>query len=396
MKINLKVRWSKRLKKGFPIIVDIFDNGKRKYLSFGYFTEKNDWDTNKNVPLPSHPDYDFLFPAIIEIKKKIKEIAYENITDYNRIKTLLQGKPVNRYVSFSDFGRQLIEEKKSRELYKNAEIYQTAISDFEKYLGCKITFRDIEYKKLTDYKNKKLMTVRNSTIHNYLRTLRAIYNEAVRRNITDDIQPFRGVFAGLSIRNSMQRKKYIDKNDIAKLENADLSGVSDFIRDLFLLQFYFGGQDLKDIYYLRKDQINDDRAYFERAKLAGRGYVFDLKIFDKTRRILKKYTGTDGYIFPGRKDHTGYNTFYRRYLRYLHDIQTKLDIKVLPLGGKLGAKVSRHTFANIGKRLFIEEDILRELMGHERNDIDNYYKDKYPADVRDAAHWKIIDTTNLM
>jgi hypothetical protein len=33
---------------------------------------------------------------------------------------------------------------------------------------------------------------------------------------------------------------------------------------------------------------------------------------------------------------------------------------------------------------------MRELMGHERDDIDTIYKDKYPEAIRDQAHYKII------
>jgi hypothetical protein len=42
----------------------------------------------------------------------------------------------------------------------------------------------------------------------------------------------------------------------------------------------------------------------------------------------------------------------------------------------IAVKVARHSFANRAKNLMI--DITRELMGHERDDVDNYYKDKYP------------------
>jgi len=77
-------------------------------------------------------------------------------------------------------------------------------------------------------------------------------------------------------------------------------------------------------------------------------------------------------------------------------MQNRLEIKIQPLGGNLGIKVARHTFANIGKRLGIEEDMLRELMGHERDDIDNFYKDRYPEEERDLAQLKIINDTKKM
>ena len=71
-------------------------------------------------------------------------------------------------------------------------------------------------------------------------------------------------------------------------------------------------------------------------------------------------------------------------------MQTAENIEVQPLGGKIRIKVARHSFATIAKGLFIDTDLLRELMGHERNDVDTIYKDKYPEKVRDEALLKII------
>ena len=163
------------------------------------------------------------------------------------------------------------------------------------------------------------------------------------------------------------------------------------MRDLFLLQFYFGGQDLIDIYYLKTKNIHNKRVFFQRAKIADRGYEFDLSIIDKAQKIINKYNA-DPYLFPGRKDYTGYLTFRNRYGRYLIKIQTQLGIDVLPKGGNLGIKVARHTFAMRGKLLFVDPDLLRELMGHERDDVDNYYKDRYPEKVRDQAQKQIINS----
>jgi integrase len=73
-------------------------------------------------------------------------------------------------------------------------------------------------------------------------------------------------------------------------------------------------------------------------------------------------------------------------------VQKKLKIKVRPLDGNIGIKVARHTFATFGKNLFIDADCLRELMGHERDDVDTIYKDRYPEAIRDEAHLKIIDS----
>jgi integrase len=160
--------------------------------------------------------------------------------------------------------------------------------------------------------------------------------------------------------------------------------------DLFLLMFYFGGQDLKDIYYLEQSQINNGRIYFQRGKLSGNGYEFDLKITKKAQIILDKYTVAGKYVFAWRKDFAGYKHFRDNLRRSFDKLQELTKIQVLPMGGELRIKVARHTFATIGKQLFVETDLLRELMGHERDDVDTIYKDKYPQEVRDLAQLKII------
>jgi hypothetical protein len=159
--------------------------------------------------------------------------------------------------------------------------------------------------------------------------------------------------------------------------------------DLFLLQFYFGGCDLVDLYFLKKNQIKRNRVSFVRTK-TNTGTRIDLKIHPKAEVLLQKYTDAGEWVFPWGKDKASYENFRRTYQRGLIYIQEKNDVSVLPDGGNMGVKVARHTFANIAKNLMIEPDVIRELMGHERDDVDNYYKDKYPEAVRDEALFGII------
>jgi integrase len=106
--------------------------------------------------------------------------------------------------------------------------------------------------------------------------------------------------------------------------------------------------------------------------------------------ILAKYTGEGDWLFPYKKDNDSYITFRGVYQRALIYIQEKQEIEVLPDGGNIAVKVARHTFANLAKTMNIDTDIIRELMGHERDDVDNYYKDKYPEAIRDKALFDII------
>jgi len=161
---------------------------------------------------------------------------------------------------------------------------------------------------------------------------------------------------------------------------------------MYLLEFYFGGCDLIDVYYLEKKQIRKGRVVLERSKVTG-GPRIDLKIHLKAEKLLKKYKTADGdWFFPWNKEKTAYETFRNNARRALVEIQLKEEIEILPDGGNLGVKVARHTFANIAKGLMIEPDVIRELMGHERDDVDNFYKDKYPETIRDNALFEIVSS----
>ena len=153
-----------------------------------------------------------------------------------------------------------------------------------------------------------------------------------------------------------------------------------------------GCNSVIDIYNLKKDQLKNGRVYFTRKKLGERGYEFDLAIIDKAQLILNKYKNETNFVLPGRKDYAGYETFRRRYQKNLNELKLKANLKVKPKDDNLGIKVARYTFANCGKLLGIDEDMLRELMGHERNEIDTIYKDKHPQKKRDKAHLKIVST----
>ncbi|WP_271766800.1 site-specific integrase [Aquimarina algiphila] len=79
-----------------------------------------------------------------------------------------------------------------------------------------------------------------------------------------------------------------------------------------------------------------------------------------------------------RKGFVEYKTFRDNHNRDLGKTFKLLKIEVLPIQHKFSTKHIRHTFATLAKFKGIDPDIIHELMGHEKNDIDTVYKDRYP------------------
>jgi hypothetical protein len=66
------------------------------------------------------------------------------------------------------------------------------------------------------------------------------------------------------------------------------------------LQFYFGGCDLIDLYYLKERQLRKGRIVFERTK-TNTGTRIDLKLHPKAIWVIdrNKVTGSE-WLFPGK------------------------------------------------------------------------------------------------
>lgn len=399
---------------GFPLVVRVSHGAnvpKKKTIARCWPEQFSD---AAKMITESHPDYDVLAPRIMNIKLKARQIKARGETSQAKAMADLF-KDEAAGVTFMEYYKILktqmedlaaAHEKKGdvkarNRVRGNLKVYENAVTQFG--LSVKdVALSDIDHPTLLKFKNQQLnLGNAKATVHQYLRTLRAIYNKGVLYYKMEDTKPFTGLFSGLAVKSYDSRKKHLDRAAIAVLEGLELAGSRRRSLDLWLLQFYFGGADFTDIYHLERSHLRRGRVWLERGKVDG-GAPIDLKIHPKALAILKRYGIEGQWVFPWRKDEKGYEGFRRRYQRDLVDIQEaqnakadaekkkKLRVDVLPGGGKLGIKVARHSFANIAKGLMIDPDIIRELQGHERNDVDNFYKDKFPEKVRDEALFRII------
>jgi len=404
VKIEIKlITARKETTEGFPLVIEIAHQNKRKSKHICFCKENHFVAANKMVA-EKHPDYDVLAPKIMELKIRARKLILERSNDVDKVFEQLFTVSAEKLL-FLDFARKLILDMKeiARKLGKandllaqnkqlgNILVYENVVAQFGDF-GKNVSLQNLDYEVLMRFRNYHTgIGNSKSTIHLYLRTLRAIYNKGILVHKLPNMMPFAGVLDNLKQRSYDNKKKYLDKDLIIKLEGLNLQTAKQKYIDLFLLQFYFGGCDLVDLYYLKTAQLRRNRVVFERNK-TNTGVRIDLKIHQKATKLLQKYNTPGEWIFPWKKDKASYDTFRRTYQRALIYVQQRHEIEVLPDGGNLGVKVARHTFANIAKGLMIEPDVIRELMGHERDDVDNFYKDKYPETIRDNALFEIISS----
>ena len=390
-------------KKKGVVAIKISEKQYRKYKTL-FSSDEKCWDIVSENILDSHPDYDVLAPRLLEMKLKARKIIASGISDPVQAMKMIFDED-NEFVKFSDFARNYAKElrqqaaanekkgniKNRNNLIGTAKVVENTINQFDKILP-DIAVNSLSHSDLLSFRKfKESEGNSKSTIHLYLRTLRSLYNKAIKIYNIQDRRPFDGIFSGLKIKSYESKKKYITKESIEKLENTMhyAESASKYV-DLWLLQFYFAGADLIDIYFLKKNQLQNGRLIFQRGKT---DVFVNLIISKKAQKIIDKWKTDDSseWLFPWRKDNDGYKTFASRMYKYLIKTQQRENIEVLPSGGNLAVKVARHTFATIAKQNDIDGDLLRELMGHERDDVDNYYKDKFSTEIRDNALLKIIE-----
>lgn len=402
MKINLKLlTYEPETAAGFPLNLVISHQGKIKQKRIA-FSKRDHWLEEEQIISVRHPDYEILMPVLADLKIRSRKIVLQQYSDTTKAYNELFRVDFSD-ILFLDYYRSMLSEMSSltaamlkssdlqnkNKLLGTIKVYENVLAQFEPFSGG-VTLKNIDFSVLNRFKNYQI-SIGNSkaTINLYLRTLRAVYNRGIVLHKFADERPFDGLFKGLTVKSYNSRKKYLDKNSIQLLEAYQEKNEKKKYVDLFLLQFYFGGCDLIDIYYLSKNQLRNGRVIFERSKI-NTGTLINLKIHPKAQKIINQYAVDGSWVFPWAKEREKYEVFRRTYQRGLIYVQEKLQIEVLPGGGNIGVKVARHTFATMAKRLGIEEDLIRELMGHERNDVDNYYKDKFTEEVRDAALFSVI------
>jgi hypothetical protein len=389
---------------GFPLVIKLTHKGKQLQHKIAYCSKKH-WIAQNEMISDKHPEYEILAQKILDIKLKARKLILRGANDVDVFLSNLFSEDVNS-VKFIDFGDMLVADmeklaaefgknkdlKSQNKLLGNIKVYKNVITQFRP-IGENVNLVALDGVILQRFKNYQLgIGNAKPTVHQYLRTLRAIYNKGIARYKLFDEKPFASVFSGLGTKSYSSKKKYILRDHLVQLEQAELSLTHRKYIDFWLLAFYFGGCDLMDLYYLKKFYFKRDRVFFERSK-TDTGLLIDLKVHPKAKKIIDKYSGgTDEYLFPFKKDKSSYESFRSSYGKYIKSVQQKLQIDVHPVGGHLGVKVARHTFATLAKQMLIHEDIIRELMGHERNEVDNFYKDKFPEKMRDDALYGIISS----
>ena len=234
--------------------------------------------------------------------------------------------------------------------------YQTAVCSFLMFKAKNdVLFSTITQAEIVRYQQwLQQRAISANTTTCYLRSLRALYNKAVKRRLVKDIKPFEKV----QTRNNKVVKvalKPIQLQQLRELHVKDKSFQA-FARDLFLFSCYAMGMPPIDMAHLKWTQIKHGFIHYQRQKTHRKVIV---KLEPCMQVIIDRWGKPDNkYIFPILPC-MKYDSFLRQYNRALHALgeEIRLDFP-------LSSYVARHTWASLAYENNVALSIISQALGH--------------------------------
>jgi integrase/recombinase XerD len=300
--------------------------------------------------------------------------------------------------TFKAFADKLISQMFESKRTGNAIVYQTAVNRFLQFYGKDdIPFDNINYKLLDGFIHSlTVQGLKINSISNYLRSLRAIYNRAIKEKLVErSLYPFYDI----KIKVEKTQKRAISNDDVLKLKNAavEVGSAPWKAINFFFLSYCLIGISFTDLAYLTKENIVDGRIVYRRRKTHKN---YSIRLFPEAEVILNKLKSNNStYLLniitsdvpedsiEAKKRISQWIKTTNKYLKRISESEK--------INGKITTYVARHQFANTAKRLGYSNELIADSLGHEYgNKITNIYLDSFDREVVDEMHYKVISQSN--
>lgn len=384
----------------FPLLMRVIHFGKSLPIPLGISLQEKDWDTNKRLIKSSYKGSESVtrLNNLLQKKKveatdiinKLDELKSLNSLSVHEIRIKIQKKSDRN--SFFIYMESRIEEMNEMNRIGNARSYQIALGVLRNFTKNKdLTFQELNYQFLTKF--EKWHIGRGNTMNGfaaYLRTLKAIYNKAIKDGIVEkELYPFENY----TIKLSKTRKRAIPLEEINKIINLQIEPNNSLFdaRNFFIISFYMRGIPFADLAKMKISNLIGGRVHYQRQKT---DKPYNIKITDEIQSILNLYINgksKDDYVFPIIK-RTELNEQYKdvEWARKRYNKKLKEIAKLCGIEENLTSYVSRHSFATRAKNLGVPIATISEMLGHADTKTTEIYLDSLQSDLMDEAHERII------
>ncbi len=288
---------------------------------------------------------------------------------------------------FYKFMEDIIAQLKRLNRERTAETYRATLNSFMRFKkGHNIMLNEINSDLMMEYEAYlKTRGITMNTVSFYMRILRAAYNRAVEKGLTEQANPFRHVYTGID----KTVKRAIPLIAIKRIKDLRLTlrPSLDYARDMFLFSFYTRGMSFIDMAYLRKTDLQNGFLSYRRRKT---GQQLLIKWERCMQDIVDKYQDTESYyLLPIIKTSGNERQQYRNALRLVNN-KLKIISVMAGLQTNLTMYVSRHSWASAAKQINVPVSVISESLGHESESTTQIYLASLDNSMIDNANCMIL------
>lgn len=394
--IYVKFRPSSNKDKTGVIYYQISANHANRQIKTDYRIFPGEWDKSKSEIIVRDNERRDTLKSIKQRMEWDLKVFKHIFKRMERLNSGFDAKDVisfynNRKSEFSlfHFMDNTIEQLKQMGNIRTSETYRITLNSFKKFRnGIDILLEDIDSELMVAYEAymKKKGLIKNSTSF-YMRILRAVYNRAVDKELTEQRNPFRHVYTGID----KTVKRAIGLKEVKTIKNIDLSTYPalDYARDMFMFSFYTRGMSFIDITCLRKENLNNGILSYRRKKTGKR---LNIRWEQCMQDIVDKWGDTGNpYLLPTIK-RDGYSER-TQYKHLSHSINARLKQigYMAHITTPLTMYVARHSWASIAKYKNIPVSVISDAMGHDSELTTRIYLASLDPSPIDEANSKILE-----
>lgn len=290
----------------------------------------------------------------------LSSIKHANQLTCTQLIHSIQEEERKKYLTFDVIAKEFLSTLQSESRIKSYKLYKTAISHFNRFLKKEhdIPLEQIRPSHIHQYQNfleKKELS--STTVRIYLTLIKVILNYAIKMDyIHYKVHPF----AACILPSSRIRNLDLTVDELKSLRDVSLKEQNLLIvRDLFMLTYYLGGINLKDLLDYHFEENNLILSYIRhktyRTKHGENEIVFSIQ--PEAQQIISKYRTDKGFLKFG--PYESYNKVYSLIYRYLTRIAREAGIT-----SSISYYSARKSFAQHGYNLGIQIETIEYCIGH--------------------------------
>lgn len=290
----------------------------------------------------------------------LSSIKHANQLTCTQLIHSIQEEERKKYLTFDVIAKEFLSTLAEESRIKSYKLYKTAISHFNRFLKKEhdIPLEQIRPSHIHQYQNfLEKRELSSTTVRIYLTLIKVILNYAIKMDyIHYKVHPF----AACILPSSRIRNLDLTVDELKSLRDVSLKEQNLLIvRDLFMLTYYLGGINLKDLLDYHFEENNLILSYIRhktyRTKHGENEIVFSIQ--PEAQQIISKYRTDKGFLKFG--PYESYNKVYSLIYRYLTRIAREAGIT-----SSISYYSARKSFAQHGYNIGIQIETIEYCIGH--------------------------------